>query len=105
MVREADDYLADLGQRLGSGDGSKDSLNEVRRELALWEDAATRPYLPGELSAVDLTVYPFLALFLRVAGRRPDFVKDDVIGPGLSAWIDRMQMLPIVQRTWPPHWN
>ena len=62
-------------------------------------------YLTGELSAVDLTVYPFLALFLRVAGRRADFVKDDVIGPRLSAWIDRMRMLPIVQRTWPPHWN
>ena len=28
MVREADDYLADLGQRLASGEGSKDALDE-----------------------------------------------------------------------------
>ena len=57
----------------------------------------------GDLSAVDLTVFPFIALFMRLAGRRKDFVKDDVIGPRIAAWIDRMQTLPIVQRTWPPH--
>ena len=37
-------------------------------------------HLNGERSAADLTVYPFLALFLRLAARRADFVKDDVIG-------------------------
>jgi len=51
------------------------------------------------VSAVDLTGYPFLALFLRLAGRRADFVKDDVIGPRLAVRIDRMQSLPIVERT------
>jgi glutathione S-transferase len=105
MVREADDHLADLGQRLASGEGPEGALNDLRRELALWEDAATGEYLTGELSAVDLTVYPFLALFLRLAGRRADFVKDNVIGPRLSGWIDRMQRLPIVERTRPPHWK
>jgi hypothetical protein len=51
MVREADDYLADLGQRLASGEGSEGALNDLRQELALWEDAATSEYLTGELSA------------------------------------------------------
>ena len=87
------------------GPGSEGALNDLRQELALWEDAATGEYLTGELSAVDLTVYPFLALFLRLAGRRADFVKDDIIGPRLSGWIDRMQRLPIVERTRPPHWK
>ena len=105
MVREADDYLADLGQRLASGEGLEGALNDLRQELALWEDAATGEYLTGELSAVDLTVYPFLALFLRLTGRRADFVKDDVIGPRLAVWIDRMQRLPIVERTRQPHWK
>ena len=77
----------------------------MRQELALWKDAATGEYLTGELSAVDLTVYPFLALFPRHAGRRADFVKDDVIGPRLPVWIDRMQSLPIVERTRPPDWK
>ena len=49
MVREADDYLADLGQRLASGEGSEGALNDLRQELVLWEDAATGEYLTGEL--------------------------------------------------------
>jgi glutathione S-transferase len=105
MVREADQYLAPAGTRFVSGEGAEDALNDLKRELALWEDAATPDYLTGELSAVDLTVFPFLALLQRLASRRKDFVMDDVVGPRLAAWIDRMQALPIVQHTWPPHWK
>jgi glutathione S-transferase len=101
-VREADAYLADLGRCLAAGEGA---LDGVRQELALWKEAATGEYLTGELSAVDLTVYPFLPLFRRLVGRRADFVKEDVIGPRLPVWIDRMQSLPIVERTRPPNWK
>jgi glutathione S-transferase len=97
--------LTDLGRCLAAGEGSEGALDGVRQELALWKEAATGEYLTGELSAVDLTVYPFLALFPRLAGRRADFVKDDVIGPRLPVWIDRMQSLPIVERTRPPDWK
>jgi glutathione S-transferase len=41
MLREADDDLADFGERLASGEGSEGALNDLRQELALWEDAAT----------------------------------------------------------------
>jgi hypothetical protein len=95
-------FRRDPGQRLSSGEGSTDALNDVRRELALWEDAATGEYRSSELSAVDLAVYPFIAPFLRLASRKADFVKDDVFGPRLALWIDRMQTLPIVQSTLPP---
>ena len=105
MVREADQYLADVGRRFSTGAASEDTLKELRQELALWEDSATGDYLAGELSAVDLTVFPLMALFLRIAGRRADFVKGKIIGPRLAAWIDRMQALPIVKHTWPPHWK
>jgi glutathione S-transferase len=94
--------LADLGRCLAAGEGA---LDGVRQELALWKEAATGEYLTGELSAVDLTVYPFLPLFRRLVGRRADFVKEDVIGPRLPVWIDRMQSLPIVERTRPPNWK
>jgi glutathione S-transferase len=90
---------------LGSTAAGEDTLKDLRKELAYWEGAATADYLTGELSSVDLTVFPFIALFMRLAGRRKDFVKDDVIGPRIAAWIDRMQTLPIVQRTWPPLWK
>ena len=105
MIREADHYLADIGTRFATGPASEETANALKQELALWEAAATGEYLAGELSAVDLAVYPFMALFARIAGRRPDFVKSDFIGPGLSAWMDRMHALPIVQHTWPPHWK
>ncbi len=105
MVHEADQYFPDFGRRLSSNVAGEDTLKDLRKELAHWESAATGDYLAGELSAVDLTVFPFMALLLRLAGRRADFARDDIIGPRIAAWIDRMQTLPIVQRTWPPHWK
>jgi glutathione S-transferase len=105
MVREADDYLAKVGTRFATGPAAEETARELREELALWEGAATGDYLTGDLSAVDLTVYPLMALFERIASRRPDFARSDFIGPRLSAWIGRMHALPIVQHTWPPHWK
>jgi glutathione S-transferase len=104
MVCETDHYLAKVGERFASG-AAGDDVREIRQELAIWDGFASGEFLTGELSAVDLSVYPFLALFLRIAGRRADFVKSDFIGAHLAAWIDRMQALPIVQRTQPPHWK
>jgi glutathione S-transferase len=104
MVREADQYLAGFVQRFATGPDAGET-KDIRQELALWDGAATGDYLTGDLSAADLTVYPFIALFPRIAGRKADFVKSDIIEPRLAAWIDRMQALPIVQRTWPPHWK
>src|ERR1700691_6210008 len=102
MVREADHYLADIGTRFPTAP-SEETANNLRQELALWEGAATGDYLTGDLSAADLTVYPLMALFERIASRRPDFARSDFIGPRLSAWMDRLQALPIVQHTRPPH--
>jgi glutathione S-transferase len=104
MVCEADQYLAPVGTRFATTP-SEEGAKDLKQELALWEGAATSDYLAGELSAVDLTVYPFMALFLRIAGRRSDFAKDAFVGPRLSTWMDRMQALPIVQHTRPPHWK
>jgi glutathione S-transferase len=104
IVREADQYLAGVVQRFATGaDGGE--RKDLRQELALWDGAATGNYLTGELSAADLSVYPFVALFLRIAGRKADFVERDFIGRRLAAWNERMRALPVVQRTWPPHWK
>ncbi len=104
MIREADDYLAKAGTRYATAP-SEESAKDLKQELAHWEGAASGDYLTGELSAVDLTVFPFIALFLRIAGKRADFVEADFIGPRLSAWMERMQALPIVKHSWPPHWK
>ena len=104
MIREADQYLSAIGTRYATAP-SEESAKDLKQELALWEDATTGDYLSGDLSAVDLTVYPMIALFVRIASRRADFAKDEFISPRLSAWIDRMEALPIVKHTWPPHWK
>jgi glutathione S-transferase len=105
MVREADQYFARIIERVAAGDRAKEALGDLRHELAYWESVLTGDYFSGAVSAVDITLYPFLALVLRVASRQPGFAGADLVGPRLSAWTDRMHALPLVQRTWPPHWK
>ena len=102
---EADRDLVELGRRFATCGGSEVTLNDLQPEFALWGDAPTGDCLTGELSAVDLTVHPSIALLLRVAARGTDFDKKHLIGTRRAAWINRPQTLPTVQRTWPPHWN
>jgi hypothetical protein len=90
---KADVYLADPARRLTSVESSTDALDDIRRRLALGEKAAT-----GEHQSSDPSV---IALFPRLASRKAGLVKDDVFGPRLALRIDRMQTLPIVQRTRP----
>jgi glutathione S-transferase len=105
MVREADQYLASIIERVAAGDGAEEARGDLQQELTYWESAIAGDYFSGGLSAVDFTLYPFLALVLRISSRKPDFAEADLIGPRLSAWLDRMRALPLVQKTWPPHWR
>jgi glutathione S-transferase len=62
-------------------------------------------YLAGDLSAVDFTLFPEIALGQRIAERNPGLVRQELLGPRLSTWMAHMRSLPIVQKTWPPHWK
>jgi hypothetical protein len=42
---------------------------------------------------------------MRMASRNPGVIPADLAGPNVAAWMRRMEALPIVQRTWPPHWR
>jgi glutathione S-transferase len=105
MVREADQYLAKVIERIASGGEAQEMRGELRQELGYWESVITGDYVTGALSAVDFTLYPFLALVLRITSRQPGFGEAGLVGPRLSAWLDRMRALPLVQKTWPPHWT
>ena len=104
-MREADQYLARIIERVAAGGGAEEARSDLQQELAYWESVITGDYFTGALSVVDLTLYPFLTLLVRIAGREPGFAVAGLVGPRLSAWIDRMHALPLVQRTWPPHWR
>jgi glutathione S-transferase len=116
MVREADQYFADALERLAtavlftkpeqrSPERIARACEDIRRELALWETGLTGDWLAGPLSAVDFTLYPELALVLRIASRNPGLIPGDLMGDKVAAWTRRMEALPIVQKTWPPHWK
>jgi glutathione S-transferase len=116
MIREADQYFADGLERLVAAvlftkpeerlpDRIARICADMREELRIWEAALTGDYLAGPLSAVDFTLYPEIALALRMAARNPGLIPGDLAGPKIATWVRRMESLPIVQKTWPPHWR
>lgn len=116
MVREADQYFATAMEHLvdavlftpqerWSEDQIAGARADVQKELAVWETTITGEYVVGALSAVDFTLYPEVALALRIARRTARPLAAELIGPRLTAWMRRMEMLPCTRKTWPPHWK
>jgi len=116
MIREADQYVAPVMERLVVGvlftppeKQSKEdiaaALKAVGEELATWEAVRDGEFLAGELSAVDFALYPLVALTMRIARRAAMPGVEGLAGPRLSLWTKRMEALPVVRKTWPPHWK
>jgi glutathione S-transferase len=116
LIREADQYVVEPLERLVTAvlftkpeerkpETIARACGELREELAFWERATAGDYLAGPVSAADYTLYPELALVQRMASRNPGVIPADLAGPNVAAWMHRMETLPIVQRTWPPHWR
>lgn len=77
----------------------------LRQELGLWEHLIEGEFLAGALSAADITLFPEVALARRIAARNPGLMEGALTGPRLETWLARMEALPVVRRTWPPHWG
>jgi glutathione S-transferase len=116
MIREADQYFATAMEHLvdailftpkerWSEERISAAATDLKAELAMWEKLIAGEHLAGPLSAVDLTLYPLVALALRLARRKPDLGAGEWLGPKMRAWAARMEGLPVVQKTWPPHWK
>ena len=75
-------------------------------ELVFFEQDLAGEFLVGELGAADFTLYPLLALPLRMEARtKPDLDIAANIGPRLTAWMRRIEALPFFGATYPPHWQ
>jgi glutathione S-transferase len=116
LVREADSYFAERMERLVetvlfTPEAERDPAriakfcSSLKSEYALWETLIAGDYLSGALSAADYSLYPLTALVARMASRNPTLIPADLAGPKITAWMYRMQALPVVQATWPPHWK
>ncbi|PJI37507.1 glutathione S-transferase family protein [Ferrovibrio sp.] len=116
MIREADNYVGEKVEHLFGevfapperADAAKlaEAVAAVQAEIALWEPQIAGSYINGEtVSAVDYTLYPHLAIIGRFQLRKPDAIPADIFSPKIGAWMERMKALPIMQKTWPPHWK
>jgi glutathione S-transferase len=84
----------------------EDGRSKLIEELRRWEDIAADDFLAGkEPSAADFAAYPHLALGLRLDKKKPDLDVHGLIGPRVRAWMARVEALPFLRKTWPPHWN
>jgi len=77
----------------------------VAVELLALEQRLTGDYFAGPISAADFTIYPMIALMLRMDLRKPDLGVASLLGPKLTAWFKRLESLPMFTTTYPPHWK
>jgi len=116
LVREADEYFADAMDELlhqilftprekWSIERTQHGRQQVADELAMWEGLVRGEFVAGPVSAADYTLYPMVALTLRCDKKKPDLAVASLVGPRLSAWMERVEALPYFHKTWPPHWK
>ncbi|BBL77114.1 glutathione S-transferase family protein [Methylomagnum ishizawai] len=76
------------------------------KKMALLAESLRGPFFLGDLPTLaDYAVYPLTALLVRLGTRRPDLDLAGAIPPGLADWRTRMEALPYLDATWPPHWR
>jgi glutathione S-transferase len=116
IIQEIDLYLGPAATRVSrqvffkkAEERDTNEIAEARTtliaELARFERAAGDGFLGGPLSAADFALYPLLASQRRVALREPVHSVMGDVGPGLTAWMTRIESLPFYDKTYPPHWR
>lgn len=118
MILEADHHLGAsmerlVGQLLQRKEPERDATTiasarqGVLDELARFEHSLVHPFLGGEaVTAIDFTVYPMIALVLRMQDRfDPKLGVREAIAPKVSSWMKRIESLPYFDKTYPPHWR
>jgi glutathione S-transferase len=81
----------------------RDSLVD---ELGMFARSVKGDFLAGPLSAADFALYPLVAFIRRVEQKKlPDLGADAMLPAPLAAWKRRMEALPFLDATIPPHWK
>lgn len=117
LVREVDEYVAEAVDRMvrevqfkkpeeWNQEAMDAGRNKFAKELARFEDYLPREgFFMGGAGAVDFTLYPQIALALRMELKKPDLKLASSFGPKLVAWKARVETLPYFAETIPPHWK
>jgi glutathione S-transferase len=116
-IREIDEYVAHaledmVDQLLFTAEDQRDdqavaaARDRFVAEIGRFEAMPNDAFLLGAPGAVDFTLYPILALALRMQERKlPTLGVRERLGPRLTAWMRRVEALPYFARTYPPHWK
>jgi len=116
LVSEADDYTGAATDRLieellevapEARDAAKIEAARagVAEEFAFMARYLDGDFLAGPLSAADFALYPRVAFMDRCRQRVPSFEAGSLLPPELAAWKRRIEALPYLDATWPPHWG
>jgi glutathione S-transferase len=116
LVREADEYLAHAMERLvglvfftPQANWDAAAIEQARdkfvSELPHFERALTGDFFCEGPGAVDFTIYPILALVLRIEMKYGALGARAAISPKLGDWMRRVEALPYFAKTYPPHWK
>jgi glutathione S-transferase len=83
-----------------------DTKRAVVDELGMLARALRGDYLAGSLSAADFALYPLVAFLFRVELKRyPDLGAQAMLPAEIAGWKTRVEALPFLDRTIPPHWT
>ena len=116
IVSEVDGYTSEaadalIEELLYAKPEARDAAKLERARTALAEEFAflTRylegDFLAGQLSAADFALYPYVKFMDRCRQRVPTFDAASLLPPALAAWKARIEALPWVAGTYPPHWR
>lgn len=116
LVCEVDNYLVPALDKLldeafkdrGEIDPSivASARQDLVEQLAMLARTMRGDYLAGSLSAADFALYPLVAFLFRTERKRvPKLDAQGMLPPSIAAWRERIQALPFIDRTIPPHWT
>ncbi len=116
LVSEADAYTSEATDKMidvllyAKPEERDPAKLEAARAAVAEEFAFVARYLEGDflvgtLSAADFALYPFVAFMDRCHQRVPEFDPAPLVPPALAAWKKRVEALPYLDKTWPPHWR
>jgi glutathione S-transferase len=113
-IADLDDRVDAAGGKLGEAvfgrGGDAQALADARagllKELAFVAGQMQGEYLAGDkLTAADFALYPMVALLARYDLRKPELSMVAACPPALAAWAKRIEALPYLAKTVPPHWK
>jgi glutathione S-transferase len=102
-----------FGKGLDKVEEIQQAAQTLRQELKMMDERLTgSEWLVGnKISAADIGVFPLVQLISRAASKEAaqplnlGFLPLGQAFPNVARWVQRIEVLPNYQRTYPPHWK